>query len=563
MKITALCAILLLVMNVHAQNWQWGRTGRLYRTSGISSSGGDFIATDTAGNSYCTGVYTTDSILFGAYTLINTTNSMTGITGNNAFLVKYDKYGNVKWAVNLDAVNPTGIAIDKTGKPYVSGQYSNEFINIGGLTFTNDAANNACLFVQFDTSGNLLWGTDVWECPARPCTVQTDAEGNIYIAGSFLGPITGVGSITIYNTDVSGTTSDIFIAKFSAAGLPQWVKVRGGDGDNVINYMTVDVAGNVYITGVDSTLPLPFFGGYSFNGIGLGNFFISKYDTSGNVRWSEKVIGEGSYSANAIASDAQCNVYITGGFDSSTIQFGSIILHNPYPLGYEMFLAKYDSAGNARWALTPTPTGRSEGYSIAVSDSQQVWVSGGYYPAISFGSYTLEPAPSTATDPLFLVRFDTGGIIKYGISLLSGGDNNSSISTDKNGNVYITGVDDITQLQIGPDTINSHYEGDFFIGKLGFNSDTVIETKVYELATTDQVVLYPDPADQNITLLMPAMYDGATISLCNLSGQSVSTNVARNRQVTINVSTFPPGMYFCKITTNSQTITKKIIIEHR
>src|SRR5271156_3917743 len=73
--------------------------------------------------------------------------------------------------------------------------------------------------------------------------------------------------------------------------------------------------------------------------------------------WAKGMISTGSAGGitNAIGpassvTDASGNVYITGSYQGDTVTFGSLALMTTDSLLQDMFLAKYDSSGNALWA---------------------------------------------------------------------------------------------------------------------------------------------------------------------------------------------------------------------
>ena len=85
----------------------------------------------------------------------------------------------------------------------------------------------------------------------RPLALTVDAQGNSYVVGTFSGTIT-LGTTTLSATQPppgSSYAQDTFLAKLNAQGQYQWA-MQFGDGQDVIgSQVAVDGAGNVYITG--------------------------------------------------------------------------------------------------------------------------------------------------------------------------------------------------------------------------------------------------------------------------------------------------------------------------
>jgi len=58
--------------------------------------------------------------------------------------------------------------------------------------------------------------------------VITDIAGNVYVTGNFNSPTVTFGGTTLINADPSGSTGDIFLAKFDPFGGVIWAKSFGG-----------------------------------------------------------------------------------------------------------------------------------------------------------------------------------------------------------------------------------------------------------------------------------------------------------------------------------------------
>ncbi len=82
----------------------------------------------------------------------------------------------------------------------------------------------------------------------RGAAVASDAAGNVCVTGSFSGTAAfGSGPAAFTLTSAGGT--DVFVAKYTAAGALLWARDLGGSGDDAGAGVTVDGAGNVYTTG--------------------------------------------------------------------------------------------------------------------------------------------------------------------------------------------------------------------------------------------------------------------------------------------------------------------------
>ena len=148
-------------------------------------------------------------------------------------------------------------------------------------------------------------------------------------------------SVTLDSTTLNNKGSnDIFIAKYNSDGKTDWAKSVGGIADDRGNSIATDMYGNIYIAGWFGS-PKAVFGKCTQNntsGKGYTDMFIAKYDTNGNALWAENAKGKDSEWCNGIALDKLGNIYSTGGFDSDEMIFENIILSNKN--GKSFFVSK-------------------------------------------------------------------------------------------------------------------------------------------------------------------------------------------------------------------------------
>lgn len=73
--------------------------------------------------------------------------------------------------------------------------------------------------------------------------------------------------------------------------------------------------------------------------------------------------------------------------------------------------------------------------------------------------------------------------------------------------------------------------------------------------------LYPNPASGAIFLDMPENLNGAAITVVDINGKQLLATLHKiNGNCELNVSSLENGVYFCRISTDAGTVTKKIII---
>lgn len=396
-----------------SQNWHWakGIKGNYY-DMGVD------IAVDASANIYQTGSFSSDSIVFGAFTL-----KRNGRDGN-AFLVKYDSLGNVLWAKSseLGYAGAHGLAIDKLGNPVITGNYLSPIVSFCNDTLREDTTLNmnevgSIFLVKYDPMGNVLWAKNTKSKKQDyGNSIAIDISNNIYLTGTYVSDTILFDFDTLYNTApvVSGI-QNFFLAKYNSSGNLLWVK----SADTAVgNCVAIDSYGNAIVTGYYGQTTT--FDGHSLSGPGYTDIFLVKYDSSGNVLWAKSEGGLNNNFGNGVATDTHGNSYVTGYYEEPT-NFGIFPLSlNPSGLA-NIFIAKYDSAGNVLWAKGPGGNGNNLGYSVSTDIKGDVYLKSGVNAfSIAFDSINLS-LPYSGHYYICLTKYDSSGNAVCATSLPAGG----------------------------------------------------------------------------------------------------------------------------------------------
>lgn len=268
--------------------------------------------------------------------------------------------------------------------------------------------------------------------------ISADGNRNIYVAGKYYSAGITIGN-SISNADGSGNTSDIFVAKLNPAGTAQWSKTAGtGVANDAGTCITTDASGYIYASGYFASSTITF-GSTTLNHKGSGDIFLVKYDSTGIVKWAKSYGNTGSDFAMGITVDKNCNIYITGFYNSSKIGFDSDTIINTVSGYSEIFLTKVDSSGNVLWANSYGGTNEDGGSAVCVDSLGNVCMAGYFQSAsVSFGSTTLTNTSGYRNS--FVVKCDSNGNPIWAIKG-SGPNQNEvkGITADMNGDFYACG----------------------------------------------------------------------------------------------------------------------------
>ena len=158
----------------------------------------------------------------------------------------------------------------------------------------------------------------------------------------------------------------------------------GGTSNGVGDGIATDSDSNSYITGY--FVGAATFGSTTLTSSGSDDIFIAKLNSSGSWDWAVKAGGSSDDNGLGIAVDSSGNAYITGYFEG-TAAFGSTSLVTSG--SRDIFIAKLDTNGSWQWAVKAGGTGNDAGRGIAIDSSGNVYATGYFNSAATFGSIAL------------------------------------------------------------------------------------------------------------------------------------------------------------------------------
>ncbi|MBK8983610.1 MAG: T9SS type A sorting domain-containing protein [Ignavibacteria bacterium] len=436
----------------------------------------------------------------------------------DVLVTKHDRGGNLLWRSTFNGGywdRARKIDIDSEGSVYICGHtwYQPEFYNI--------------LLVKFDSAGQYIWNrtyTSEGQHSDFGHTLKIDQSNFIYVSGY--------------------TMQDHVLLKYSSNGDTLWQKSFNTNKewmDIEQSHMELDNQNNIIICG------------NFYSQASQEDILVLKYDHIGNLLWNKKWNSQGnnrdmvSFQAstdNAIATDQNGNIFVSGTMENPGISFGEDIVTLKYnPEGVLQWQHIYDGPAND-W---------DNPLSVTVDRFGDVYVCG----------FTVEIVNSLVPEDYltFKLNGNTGTLlwkeIFNGIGNFS--DRAYSIGVDEDLNVYVTGItsNDNSISSSNRDIITIKY------------SQTIVGiTANSEIPGTFQLHQnFPNPFNPQTTIAFDiAKETRVTLKVYDLIGREVSTLINENMKpgnysVKFDGRNLPSGLYISKLTTlEGIAITRRMML---
>lgn len=340
------------------------------------------------------------------------------------------------WASGYGGLNSSDdkmrTVVDNIGNIYIIGEFQGTK-TFGSTTLTS-ISNRDVFVAKFSNTGVCQWAI---KCSgpnftsAKAGGIALDNNYNLYITGYFSQSLSvGVQSVTATGAE------EIFIARLDNAGNCVWLKSAGFNFSDKANDIAFDGNNSIYVTG--SFESFAFFDvSTSITSVnGTVDIFLAKYDLSGHLTWVKSAGGnQPNDVALAVKVDNAGNPLISGYF-SGVSTFGTLPTVTSLGFG-DLFVAKYDAAGNAVWVTRAGGVGQDEGKGLGLDAQNNVYVTGIFSDTIIVNGTQLND--NGYVNCLF-IKMNATGVIQYSKRIGGNGlDLANDIAIEPGGHFYITG----------------------------------------------------------------------------------------------------------------------------
>ena len=382
-------------------------TVRLYTTyfGGSSNDYGKAVALDPAGNIYIAGSSNSSN-----FPLLNPIHTYAG--GSDAFVAKFAPTGVLTYSTLIGGSGNDeahAIAIDGTGAVYVAGSTDSlNFPTTAGAFRTSRAGFLDAFVVKLNAAGTAktystyLGGSSTDEANG----IAVNGTGEAWVSGTTWSP-----DFPLKNgLQTFGGSVEAFVAKLNFAGSDLLFSTfLGGTSIDEGRAITLDPAGNAYVTGSTSSTNFPATSG-AYRTTPAGAFpdedaFVTKYNATGTqVLYSTYLGGGGSESGFGIAADSQGNTIVTGQTASADFPVFSNV--RDFSGAVEAFVAALNPAGNGLvFSSWLGGSGNEAGRSVAILPFGRMYIAGltnsNDFP-VRPATGALQPAPGGGIEDGFI-----------------------------------------------------------------------------------------------------------------------------------------------------------------
>ncbi|MGQ0635344.1 MAG: hypothetical protein ACT4QC_12090 [Planctomycetaceae bacterium] len=425
------------------------------------------VATDAAGNSYVTGVFSSTVDFDQGASNAGDTDILTARGSNDAFVAKYAPDNTLAWVRRMggDTVSTDGsfadgganIAVDGLGNVYVAGIFSGS-ADFGSIVLSTSATpgDKDGFVTKLDAGGTFQWANR-WGIAGTgdsAAGVGVDAAGNVYALGARL-------------------TDAYDVMKFSSTGSSVWSKsivahpVFSSD-------FAVDATGNVFVAGsfqgtVDFDPGSKTYnvsaGGANPSGINgqMTAGFVLKLTNDGKFGWVSPFVGrtvgstKGYAAAQSVALDGSGNIIVGGSYDNS-VDFDPSGKTSTLPTIGGGFVAKLNSRGDLVWSKALESSSSTFVYGLDVDAAGSIYATGNFFGTVDFDPGAGVQSRTTAGgSDLYVLKLTSTGNFSWAETIGdTGNDAAMGIAVDPAGVIHLAGFYQGT-VDFDPNPLATYY----------------------------------------------------------------------------------------------------------
>jgi uncharacterized protein (TIGR03437 family) len=271
-----------------------------------------------------------------------------------------------------------------------------------------------------------------------------------------------------------------FLTKYNAAGNAiLFSMVLGGGGDDGAEALTLDAAGNIYLTGYTGSDRFPVTPNALQSQRRSGSeAFVSKLSPDGtSLFYSTFLGGNNDDSGRGIALDPEGNIYVAGLTNSTNFPTSSGAFQRfLFTTLFDAFVTKFDAAGRGVYSTYIGGEGGDSANGIVVDSLGLVTITGVtrsiFFPIVSGQDFF-----GGGTSDAYIAQFNADGSDLLDSTYLGGGgdDEGKGIAIDPQGRAFVTGFTRSSDFPISEDAFQDSRSGSAaFVTKVAVSTFTTV-----------------------------------------------------------------------------------------
>lgn len=327
------------------------------------------------------------------------------------------------------------MAVDNAGNIFTTGDFVGQAdldLDSSNMDSYAPSPNDMNIFIsKLDASGNSVWFQTLGGIqPDSGRAIALDSSGNVYVAGMF-SDVLIVGTNPIINSQGS---TDVFLVKLDSSGSFEWVKTIGGTDRDEVGDITLNPAGDIFLTGnfrgnADFD---PGAGVEQFSGVTNDDIFVLKLNSIGNFVAVTKFGSSSNDQGRGISLDSAGRIYVLGNYASNTA--------NPRAI-----LTSFNTdVASARWTKLIGGDLLNQGNSIAIDTNNNILMTGMFQNTLYFGETETTLVSPSDSRSAYVIKADSNGELIWAKDLrsdgaIAGNAWGTYVSTDTASNVFVSG----------------------------------------------------------------------------------------------------------------------------
>lgn len=411
-------------------------------------------------------------------------------------------------------IKVAGIALDDSNNVYISCR---------GNLYTQSSTNQFLTF-KYDPKGNKQWVKE-WN---RSVSGFNEHPYGIKYHDGF---------IYVYGSSRNGNPSPVSrVLKYDLNGNLIWNSlVNIGDKSPVLKDLIFDNLGNIYVCGIQQSIPLfeRFYKAfvYKVNDLTGGITWVDDIGTPITVNNEDYLAGFNSYYYASITEKNNGNIQ----FVSSCYRRLSNIpdVYNPPPLDTSIVIIEYDVNGNRVKAKMDTLSSVTI-VNAALYNNDEFYLSGSKKTASNSFDY-------------FIVKYNSS------LQIIN------TISYDISSHDYITKVcDNKDYIFISGKFLDNTYDDE--IKTLAYSKKNTLTRLIENKTTSFQIKSYPNPTANSVIVMLDKVYKKISTQIINTNGQILFSKEFDNTDIlNYSLNEFSNGLYFLRVKFDNNNTVLKLV----